>query len=207
MPSIAPTTLQPVIHNDMVFVPWIMHDAIDARTSEIAEHIATQYAGQHIRLIQILRGAKPFGDMLLAKLEGIGNGPAVIDVDTIRVKSYEGTASRELKWIKHPDLPARPDVHDILIEDIVDSARTLTAVEREMKSRNPASLTTVVLLDRPEARAAGIDYQPTIVGFTITDPDAWAIGFGLDLDEQYRDLPHVYGKVVDARAPQPYTIG
>lgn len=114
---------------------------------------------------------------------------------------------RELRWIKQSDLPARADVHDILVEDIVDSARTLTAVEKEMKSRNPTSLTTIVLLDRPEARAEDIDYEPTIVGFTITDPEAWAIGFGLDLDEQYRDLSHIYGKLVRNRPPQPYTLG
>jgi hypoxanthine phosphoribosyltransferase len=201
-----PQRLQQIVHNDMTFTPWITHDVIEARVTELAEHLAHQYAGQHVRLIQILRGAKPFGDMLLAKLENLPDGPAVIDTDTIRVKSYAGTASRELTWLKRLDTPCRTSVHDILVEDIADTARTLTAVEHALRLQHPASLSTIVLLDRPEARAQGIDHRPAMVGFRIADPAAWAIGFGLDLDEQYRDLPHIYGKVVDGRPPQPYII-
>jgi len=193
--------------HDMVFEPWIAHETIDRRVAQMAGHLAARFAGESIRLVPILKGAKPFNDLLVAKLEAITNGPASIDVDPIRVKSYAGTSSRELRWMKYPEFAANPKVHDILVEDIADSARTLTAVEAHMRSEGPASLTSVVLLDRPAARAEGIDYTPDVVGFELDNPDAWAIGFGLDLDERYRGLVDIYGKVgPDGELPPPYRL-
>lgn len=191
----------------MVFEPWIAHEVIDLRVAQMAGHLATRFEGQSIRLIPILRGAWEFNSMLVKKLEDMPHGPVSIDVDPIRVKSYEGTDSRELRWLQHPEFAANPRVHDILVEDIADSARTLTAVEAHMRAQGAASLTTAVLLDRPASRAEGIVYTPDIVGFEIDNPDAWAIGFGLDLNERYRGLLDIYGKLgPDGEAPPPYHL-
>ena len=77
---------------------------------------------------------------------------------------------------------------------------------QELLHRLPASLMTVSLLNRPEARAPGITFEPQVVGFEITNPDVWAIGFGLDLDEAYREEPYIYGKVTDGRPLPAYTM-
>jgi hypoxanthine phosphoribosyltransferase len=191
----------------MVFEPWIAHEVIDLRVAQIAGHLATRFDGQSVRLIPILRGAWEFSSMLVKKLEDIPHGPASIDVDPIRVKSYEGTDSRELRWLQRPEFAANPMVHDILVEDIADSARTLTAVEAYMREQGAASLTTAVLLDRPASRAEGIVYSPDLVGFEIDNPDAWAVGFGLDLNERYRGLLDIYGRLgPDGETPPPYHL-
>jgi hypoxanthine phosphoribosyltransferase len=190
----------------MVFQPWITAPEIDKRVTDIAQYLGTLYAGKRVRLITVLKGARPFADLLAAKLGKVSPGPGSIITDALRVKSYEGTTSGELRWLEELKHPTSPGVHDIIIEDIADSGRTLSHLVAELAARGPASLRTVVLLDRPEARAEGIDFAPDVVGFHITDPRAWAIGFGLDLDEEYRGEPHVYGKVVDGQLPPAYTL-
>jgi hypoxanthine phosphoribosyltransferase len=205
--TIAPEHPATITHDNMVFEPWITAEAIDQRVTEIAQHLGALYTGQQVRLITVLRGAQPFADLLLAKLQTVDNGPSQIITDTLRVKSYEGTQSTgNLRWLQDLTRPTHPEIHDVLIEDIIDSGRTLSLVTEELLARNPASLRSVVLLDRPEGRAEGINYVPDVIGFHITDVNAWAIGFGLDLDVEYRDLPHIYGKVVDGQSPPPYTI-
>lgn len=194
-------------YNGAVYAPWILHEAIDERTTAIATYLANRYRGQHIRLVFILKGGRPFGQLLHKKLAAIPEGPASISTDQLRVKSYDGLTSRNLRWHQVPRTAAREDVHDILIDDIADTAKTLAAVEHYLQAQGPASLITVVLLDRPEARAVGHkSYKPTVVGFRIKNPTAWAIGFGLDLDEGYRELPDIYGKVLDGKNPEPCTV-
>jgi hypoxanthine phosphoribosyltransferase len=192
---------------DMAFVPWIYKESIQARVAQMAGCLAARFEGEHVRVIPVLKGGKPFSSLLLDEMSKLPHGPSSIVVDPIHVKSYQGTASRELRWLQRPHLPADPSVHDILVEDIADSARTLTAVESAFRAENPASLTTAVLLDRPSARAEGISYQPDLIGFHIENPDAWAIGFGLDLDEEYRDLADIYGRLgPSGELPPMYTI-
>lgn len=174
---------------------WIPHGTIRWRVAAMAAYIAKVYRGKRIRLIAVLQGAKPFHDLLLEELQTIPNGPLVIETDSLRAKSYSGTKSGQLKWLKHPDLPARADTHEIIVEDIVDSGRTIAAVTDYLADRGAASVVAAVLLDRPEARAADINFTPQLAAFEITDPHVWAIGFGMDLDEEYRDLPDIYGKL------------
>ncbi|HEU4914370.1 MAG TPA: phosphoribosyltransferase family protein [Candidatus Saccharimonadales bacterium] len=191
---------------DMVFKPWIHHEAIQRRVAQMAGYLATRFNGQDVRFLPILKGALPFSRLMVAGMSRLPYGPSSITIDTIQVKSYQGTRSRELSWLQVPQSPAHPKVHDVLLEDIADSARTLTAVETHMRQQGGASLTTAVLLDRPAARAPDVDYKPDLVGFGISNPEAWAIGFGLDLGEQYRDLPDIYGRVgPDGKLP-PYII-
>jgi hypoxanthine phosphoribosyltransferase len=205
--TIAPEQPATIKHGEMTFEPWITAEAIDQRVTDIAKHLGALYTGQQVRLITVLRGAQPFADLLLAKLQTVDNGPSNIIIDALRVKSYEGTQSTgSLRWLQDLTHPTDPDVHDVLVEDIVDSGRTLSLVTEELSSRNPASVRSVVLLDRPEGRAEGINYTPDVVGFHITDVNAWAIGFGLDLDEAYRELPDIYGRIYDAQPLPPYTM-
>jgi hypoxanthine phosphoribosyltransferase len=185
------------------YAPWILQPEIDARVTEISTYLGALYAGKHIRLITILNGGRPFADLLHAKMTDLEIGPNRIDMDSILVKSYVGKESRELDW-KSDAQSTNPSVHDILVEDIADSGRTLRLVEEELRARGPASLMTVVLLNRPEARQ--VEYEPAVTGFTIHRPDAWAIGFGMDLDEGDRGLPHIYGKIIDGQMPPLFEI-
>jgi hypoxanthine phosphoribosyltransferase len=196
-----------IVDGDMVFEPWIGNEAIRARTAAMAGYLATKFSGKHVRLLPVLNGAIPFNNMLLDALRTAKHPLHIVAVDPIQVKSYAGTTSQDLVWKKRPGLESDSHVHDILVEDICDSGRTLSVVEEYLRNQEPASLTTAVLLNRPEARANNhTSYQPTIAGFEIADPDAWAIGFGLDLDGQYRELQHIYGKVVDGESPAPYSL-
>ncbi len=192
----------------MVFEPWIGAATIHTRTAQLVGHLATRFGGEPVRIIPVLRGAHEFSNLLTDMLAASPNAPSSITVDPIRVKSYAGTASRELRWLQYPSQAANPLVHDVLVEDIADSARTLTAVEAALGAQAAASLTTVVMLNRPAARAPEtVGYQPSLVGFELDDPNAWAIGFGLDLDEQYRDLPDIYGRLgPTGQTPPPFRI-
>lgn len=192
----------------MLFEPWIYHEAIRARAAEIAGHLALRFGKEPVRIIPVLRGGMEFANLLGALLSDSEHPPVSVSVDPIHVKSYAGVSSRELQWIKRPDGPARPDTHDVLIEDIADTAQTLTTVEAELRQQNAASFTTVVMLNRPEARAPEHrDYQPDIAAFEIRNPEAWAIGCGLDLNGRYRELPDIYGKVSpDADSLPPYHL-
>lgn len=200
------TTVRPeaIRHDPHVFEPWILQPEIDERVSELAGHLALQFAGEKVRLLTVLNGAWPFASLLRQKLCQTSGGPSVLFWDSVRAKSYAGTSSGELQWLKDPKLPTRSDVHDVIVEDIADSGRTISHVARELEGRGPASLSTVVLLDRPEARR--VEFEPDVTGFEIANPDAWAIGFGLDLDEAYRTEPHIYGRVVDGQLPPAYSV-
>lgn len=187
---------------------WIPERSIEKRTDDIAKYIAGCYEGQTIRLIQVLRGGKEFGDLLHQRLLTHGEPLGVtVELDTLQAKSYAGTESRELRWISRPKKPIDDETHVVLAEDIADTANTLTAIEDAIRGMGPASLATAVMLDRPEARAENReDYTPHIVGFEIDNPDAWAVGFGLDLDENYRGLPDIYGRIHNGQPLGEYSL-
>lgn len=202
--TIATAHPEAIRHDPFVFEPWILQPQIDERVGELAGHLALRFAGEKVRLLTVLNGAQPFASLLRSKLVRTPGGPSTVFSDTVRAKSYAGTSSGELQWLKDPNLPTRPDVHDVVLEDIADSGRTISHVAHELEGRGPASLSTVVLLDRPEARR--VEFEPDAAGFEIANPDAWAIGFGLDLDEAYRTEPHIYGRVVDGQLPPAYSV-
>jgi hypoxanthine phosphoribosyltransferase len=191
-------------HQDMHFDRWIPNTAIATRTQRLATELAHTYRGQKLRLIAVLHGAQPFHAMLTAALAAQPNGPSVVETDTLIAKSYHGTASGQLRWLQRPTLPPAPDVHVVIVEDIVDSGRTISAVTEWLQGQGYASVAAAVLLNRPEARDPAVNYQPQFVAFEITDPQAWAIGFGMDLDEQYRELPDIYGKRHPGRQLPPF---
>ena len=165
---------------------------IQERIQELAEEISTDYAGQDLLLVGVLKGAV----MIMADLSRAL--PSPVEMDWMAVSSYgSGTRSsgvvRILKDLDR-DITGR---HVLVVEDIVDSGLTLSWLLRNLKSRGPASVEVCALLRKPEAVTVSVNVK--YVGFDI--PNEFVVGYGLDYAERYRNLPfigtlarHVYGQ-------------
>jgi hypoxanthine phosphoribosyltransferase len=152
------------------------------RVKELADQISHDYAGKDLLLIGVLKGAVFFVSDLMRHLD------IPVEVDFMAVASY-GSATRSSGVVRIlKDLDAAIDGRDVLIvEDIVDSGLTLQYLLRNLAGRNPRSLEVCALLIKPERRE--VDLHTRYVGFEI--PDKFAIGYGLDHAERYRNLPYV----------------
>ena len=152
------------------------------RIKEMAEEITRDYAGKAPLMVGILRGSVIFMADLVRQID------LPITMDFMVVSSYgAGTVSSGLVNIKkdlEEDIRGR-DV--IIVEDILDTGNTLVKLTAELLRREPASLKLCVMLDKPSRRTTPI--KADYVGFSI--PDAYVVGFGLDFDQDYRQLPYV----------------
>lgn len=155
-------------------------EEIGARVKEIGTQLTEEYAGKAPILLCIMKGSLVFTADLMREI----NLPCTLE--SITLSSYRAMATRpgeiEMKDSFEVDISGR-DV--IIIEDILDTGKTLSFVMKLLKAQDPASLKLVVLLDKPERREAPVEAD--IVGFTI--PDAFVVGYGLDYNQQYRNLP------------------
>jgi hypoxanthine phosphoribosyltransferase len=152
------------------------------RVHELALEVSRDYAGKTLVLVGVLKGAVFFLSDLMRSLE------IPVEVDFMAVASY-GSATRSSGVVRIlKDLDAAIEGRDVLIiEDIVDSGLTLQYLLRNLAGRNPRSLEVCALLVKPERRQ--VDLPIRYVGFEI--PNRFAIGYGLDYDERYRNLPYV----------------
>ncbi|MGH2876800.1 MAG: hypoxanthine phosphoribosyltransferase [Solirubrobacteraceae bacterium] len=157
-------------------------DALSARVRELAAEISRDYAGRELLLIGVLKGAVFFLSDLMRALE------VPVQVDFMAVASY-GSATKSSGVVRIlKDLDAPIEGRDVLIvEDIVDSGLTLQYLLRNLAGRNPASLEVCALLIKPERRK--VELRTRYIGFEI--PNRFAIGYGLDHAERYRNLPYV----------------
>lgn len=159
----------------------ISEEDLHARIKEMGAKISDDYRGKTPILVGILKGVVPFYAAMAQAVQ------IPIEEDFMCVSSYSGTQSTgSIRYRK--DLDIDIEGRDVLIlEDILDSGRTLKAVKENLLLRNPASLKICTLLDKPEGRV--VELEADYVCFTI--PDAFVVGFGLDYDEHYRNLPFV----------------
>ncbi len=160
----------------------IPEDKVDERIAQLGEEISRDYEGRQVHLIGILKGSIFFICELAKRIT------VPVTLDFMSVSSYgSGTkSSGVVKLIKDLDEPINGK--DILIvEDIIDSGRTLSYLLKNLSARQPASIRLCTLLDKPERREVDVevDYQ----GFQI--PDEFVIGYGLDYDQRYRNLPYI----------------
>src|SRR5438309_6397598 len=157
-------------------------DALQQRVRELAAEISRDYAGRDLLLIGVLKGAVFFLADLMRALE------VPCEVDFMAVASY-GSATKSSGVVRIlKDLDAVIEGRDVLIvEDIVDSGLTLQYLLRNLAGRQPRSLEVCALLIKPERRK--VDLHTRYVGFEI--PNRFAIGYGLDYGERYRNLPYV----------------
>ncbi|PYN36758.1 MAG: hypoxanthine phosphoribosyltransferase [Candidatus Rokuibacteriota bacterium] len=155
---------------------------IAARVAELGRAITRDYAGTNLVLVGVLQGAIPFLADLMRAL------PLDLTVDFLRASSY-GSATASSGTVRLvADLSVDiGDRHVLIVDDIVDTGHTLAALKRALEARGPRSLRTCVLLDKTGRRETPVtvDY----VGFTI--PNVFVVGYGLDYDGLYRNLPYV----------------
>ena len=155
---------------------------VDDRIQAIGEQISRDYAGKQVHLICVLKG----GSFFLCELAKRITVPVYIDFMSVSSYGSETKSSGVVKIIKDLDEPIKgKDV--LVIEDIVDSGRTLSYLMEMLKDRGPASLKLCTLLDKPDRRV--IDVPVDYTGFEI--PDEFVVGYGLDYDQRYRNLPYI----------------
>ncbi|HYE73353.1 MAG TPA: hypoxanthine phosphoribosyltransferase [Blastocatellia bacterium] len=160
----------------------ISTEALHARIRELGAEITRDYVGRHPQLICVMKGAMVFMSDLMRVID------LPLSIDFISVSSY-GKSTRstgEVKFIKDLDEPL--EGRDILlVEDILDTGLTLSYLLNNFLSRGANSIKIVALLNKPERRKIEVklDYK----GFDI--PDEFVVGYGLDFDERYRNLPYI----------------
>lgn len=162
---------------------YLTEDKLEKRIAEIGAEITKRFQGETVFLICILRGSV-FFTTELAKRIGL---PLTIDFMT--VSSYgSSTESSGTVTIKK-DLDSSVEGENVIIvEDIIDSGNTLSRLIPIVRARNPKTLTLCTLLDKPERRVAD-DVKVDYTGFVI--PDKFVVGYGLDYDQHYRNLPYI----------------
>ena len=167
------------MHKDLDYVMFDQ-ETISRRVEEMGRMLTEEYAGKSPVLLCIMKGSLVFTADLMRHLD------LPCTLESITLSSYRDMATRpgaiEVASPVNLDLTGR-DV--IILEDILDTGRTLSFTLNLLKLQNPASMKLVVLLDKPSRREAPVEAD--LVGFTI--PDAFVVGYGLDYDQKYRNLP------------------
>lgn len=161
----------------------IPEDKIISRIAELGQQISRDYEGKPVHLICVLKGAAPFMCDLAKRIQGD------VTFDFMSVSSYSGgtESSGIVRIVKDLD-ESLEGKHIIVVEDIIDSGRTLSHLMKIFESRKPASLRLCTLLDKPDRRVVE-DVTVDYVGFQI--PDEFVVGYGLDYDQRYRNLPYI----------------
>ncbi|MEG0109802.1 MAG: hypoxanthine phosphoribosyltransferase [Oscillospiraceae bacterium] len=169
------------MHEDVLKV-LLTEEEIAAKVADMGKQISKDYAGKNLMLVTVLKGAVVFLADIMRKID------IHAEIDFMVVSSYGAgvKSSGVVKIIK--DLDVALEGKDILIiEDILDSGLTLNYIKDLLEGRNPASIKIATLLDKPIRRK--VDLQADYVGFVV--PDEFVIGYGLDFDEKYRNLPYI----------------
>ena len=160
----------------------ISHDGIVIAARELGQKLTEDYQGKNPILVGILKGSVPFIAELIKHID------THIELDFMLVSSYHGgtSSSGVINIIKDMDQDIKG--RDILfVEDIIDTGKTLKSLKELFEGRQPASVKIATLLDKPEGRLVEIEADYTC--FTI--PNEFVVGYGLDYDENYRNLPYV----------------
>ena len=161
----------------------VTHEQIVARSKELGEQITNEYKNHENKplLVALLKGSVPFLAELIKHID------LDIEYDFMDVSSYEGTESiGDIRIIKDLDRSIK-NTEIILVEDIVDTGRTLETVKKLMVQKGASDVKVITLLDKPDRRV--VDITAEYVGFVI--PNEFVIGFGLDFDQKFRNLPYV----------------
>ncbi|SCW65816.1 hypoxanthine phosphoribosyltransferase [Eubacterium ruminantium] len=164
------------------FEVLIDNDKLMKRVKEMAEELDKEYAGKTVHLIGILKGSVFFMTDLAKNMK------SDVTMDFISVSSYgDGTESSGIVRLNKDLDESIEGKNVVIVEDIVDSGRTLSYVRKLFEDRRPASLKIITLLDKPDRRV--VDCKVEMSGFVI--PDKFIIGYGLDYAQKYRNLPYI----------------
>ena len=161
----------------------LTEEQIPANVNELAGILSEEYAGKDPVFVGVLKGVVVFfADM-------VRNLTIPCEFDFMSISSYSGTTSTgrtEIRKDVSVDIKGR---HVVVLEDIFDTGNSLTFVYNHLMNKQPASLKICTLLDKPDRRLPGITLKPEYVGYTI--PNEFVVGYGLDFNEHYRNLPYI----------------
>lgn len=160
----------------------LTEEEVDKRIQEIGDQISKDYAEKQVHLVCVLKGGSFFMCELAKRIT------VPVSLDFMAVSSYGGDtkSSGVVRIVKDLDEPLK-EKHVIVVEDIVDSGRTLSYLLDMMRSRGAADVRLCTLLDKPDRRV--VDVKVDYTGFEI--PDEFVVGYGLDYDQKYRNLPYI----------------
>jgi hypoxanthine phosphoribosyltransferase len=160
----------------------VSEERLQRRIVELAAEISADYAGREILVVGVLKGALLFISDLIRRLS------VPCTMDFMAVSSYGSSthSSGVVRILKDLDAPIAGR-HVLVVEDVVDSGLTLAYLMKNLRSREPASLELCTLMVKPAGRRLAIDMR--YVGFEM--PDTFVVGYGLDFDEHYRQLPYI----------------
>jgi len=160
----------------------LKEEDVDRRIQEIGDQISRDYEGKQVHLICVLKGGAFFMCELAKRIT------VPVSLDFMSVSSYGSStkSSGVVKIVKDLDEPLK-DKDVLVVEDIVDSGRTLSYLLDMLRDRGPKSIKLCTLLDKPERRVVDVHVDYTC--FQI--PDEFVIGYGLDYDQRYRNLPYI----------------
>jgi len=161
----------------------ISSDQLQVRIVELGAQISADYAGKDLLLVCILKGGVMFLTDLMRQIT-VPHAINFMAISSYGAGSRESTGAVRILMDLETDIVGR---NVLLVEDIIDSGHTLSYIERVLRARNPSSLRICALLDKAERRE--VDVTLAYVGFQI--PNKFVFGYGLDLDEVYRNLPFI----------------
>ena len=161
----------------------LSEEDVNVRINQVAAQISKDYEGKSVHLICILKGGVFFTCELAKRLT------VPVSLDFMSVSSYgdDTKSSGVVRIVKDLDEPLT-DLHVLIVEDIIDSGRTLSYLMEVLKQRGPASIRLCTLLDKPERR---VKKQVKVDYTCFTIPDEFVVGYGLDYAQKYRNLPYI----------------
>lgn len=167
---------------DDILKVLISEEELRSKVKELGAKISADYAGKNLMMVSVLKGSIVF----MADLMRAITVPCEIDFMSVSSYGADVKTSGVVKIIK--DLDQKLEGKDLLIvEDILDSGMTLSYIREMLQQRNPSSIKLCTLFDKPERRS--VDIQADYSGICV--PDEFIVGYGLDYDEKYRNLPYV----------------
>lgn len=160
----------------------LSEEQIQQKVAELAQQISQEYADKNPIFVGVLKGVVLFFSDMVKRIT------VPCQIDFMCIQSYKGMESAGIQVLKDVSVDIK-DRHVIILEDIFDTGNSLEFVCNYLLDKKPASLKVCTLLDKPERRRPGVTIKPEYVGFTI--PNEFVVGYGLDFNEQYRNLPFV----------------
>ena len=159
----------------------LTEEQIKARIKELGEILTAEYADKNPVVIGVLKGVVVFYADMIREIK------VPCEMDFMWISSYSGTNSSGNMQVRRDVTVDIKDRHVLILEDIFDTGNSLDYTYRHLMFKQPASLKICTLLDKPERRKPGITLQADYTGFTI--PNEFVVGYGLDYNEHYRNLP------------------
>ena len=158
-------------------------EQIQNRIKELGEVLTAEYADKNPVIVGVLKGVVVFYADMIRQIK------APCQLDFMWISSYAGASSTGKMLVRQDVTADIKGRHVLILEDVYDTGNSLDFTVKHLLSKEPASLKICTLLDKPEGRKPGITLQADYVGFTI--PNAFVVGYGLDYNEHYRNLPYV----------------